>query len=212
MNSGTIVEAFGLTKEEAIKRALRELKAVHEEVAVETVEETPTHAIVRATLKERKKSILEIQRILQTAASAICEKATVNLASVDDHEVRFNIGGGDLALLIGGHAITLEALQTLASEIFKKMNEQRHLIVDVGNYRRRRVLYWRKEVKRWLESLVTTGKEFASGPINRDDRELVYELLRDYPGVDFRTVGEERDRHVIVFLKEGVPHAPPEPN
>lgn len=209
MTAESVVEAIGLTKGEAVKRALRELKAVPEEAAIEVIEETPAHAIVRATLKERKRSVLEVHRILQAIAAAISDKATVNLGLVNEKEVRFNVAGGDLALLIGAHAATLEALQTLASEIFKKLHEHRELVVDVGNYRRRRLLFWRKEVKQWLETLVATGGEFASKPISKEDRELVYELLKEYPGVDFRTIGGERDRRVIVFLKEGVSHAPP---
>lgn len=209
MSADSIVEAIGLTREEAVRRALRELKAVPEEATVEVVEETPAHAIVRATLKERKHSVVELQRVLQAIATSISEKATVNLGAVSEKEVRLNIAGGDLALLIGGHASTLEALQTLASEMFKKLHDHREVVVDVGNYRRRRVLFWRREIKTWLESLVASGKEYASKPIGKEDRELVYELLKEYPGVDFRTIGGERDRRVIVFLKEGVPHAPP---
>ena len=208
MNVGTVVEAIGLTREEAIGRALRELKATPEEVTVEVAEEIPAHTIVRATLKERKKSVQETLRVLECIAKTICPKAMVGLASVDEKEVRFNVSVGDLALLIGGHASTLEAIQTLTMEVFKRLQYHRTLVVDIGNYRRRRVLLWKKEVKGWLETLVSTGKDFVSNPLNREDRELIYELLRECPGVEFRTIGDERDRRIIVFLKEGTPNAP----
>lgn len=201
MEKEECVEAIGVTKEEALQRALRELKAVRSEVMVEVLEETPHHTIIKATLKERQKSLEITRAFLQKIVESITPSGEVKVASVDENEVRYNVVGENLGLLIGKRALTLDAIQLLAEEVFKKLNERRRILLDVGNYRRRRKILLRKELQESVQSVLHTGKEVVLDSLSREDREMVYEMLKEFPDVDSRTIGDVNNRKIILFRK-----------
>jgi len=196
------VEAIGVTKEEALQRALRELKAVRSEVAVEVLEENPHHTIIKVTLKERQKSLEIARAFLQKIVESITPSVEVKVASVDEKEVRYNVVGENLGLLIGKRALTLDAVQLLAEEIFKKLNERRRVLLDVGNYRLRRKFLLRKELQESVQTVLQKGKEVVLDSLSREDREMVYEMLKEFPDVDSRTIGDMNNRKIILFKKE----------
>ena len=117
----------------------------------------------------------------------------------DEGEIILDVVGGDLALLIGRHGRTLDALQALVSAITnKKLGFRYPVIVDVEGYRHRR--------RQKLEEIALRSADRASRqhgavrmrPMTAYERRVVHVALRDDQRVSTHSEGEEPFRMVVV--------------
>ncbi len=196
------VEAYGRTREEALERLLRELKATADEVEVEVLREARDFLILRGVLKRRKKSIQEIENLLKAIVQVLAPEGEIRLSEVTDELVYFNIFGEQLGGLIGRKGNTLRAIQCLISESFSRMQENRKIVVDVGFYQKKRWHQLKKEVHQAIEIVRTTGKEIVLEPMDWEERTWVYEYVKQFPDMDTRTIGKETSRQIILFRRE----------
>ncbi len=157
------VEASGSTVEEAIEAALKALGASREEVEIEILSRGKQGFLgiggqpvrVRATRKQaaaerprapRKPKEYETLReegavaveFLRGLLPLMGFDATVEAAVVSG-EVRVDVVGEDVGLLIGKGGQNLEALQTLTvAAVERRLQRRPWVVVDVDGYRRRR--------------------------------------------------------------------------
>lgn len=204
--SYSVVEAIGATEEEAARRALRELKALPEEVSLEIKKQTDGTYYARATLKHRRESLVLVEEFLAEAIRALLPEsgAWFVLTDVTERLVRYNIVADQaekLGGIIGKRGATLLAVQTIGREIFAKKRDRRRLIIDAGNYFRKRELALRELFQKGVASVLQEKKELDLGAFPREDRHLIYEWARVTPEIDLRTVGPEGDRHIIILPK-----------
>ena len=200
----TVVEAVGTTEKEAAHRALRELKALPDEVDLLIQRQPDGTYYARATLKVRKQSLVLVEAFLEEILRVLLPEANarVVLTDVTENLVRYNVScdkSEQLGALIGKHGATLRAIQVIAREIFSKKQDKRKVIVDAGNYFRKREQSLRELFESRVSAALEENKEQDLGPLPREDRELIYEWARVTPGVDIRTVGPENDRHIIIL-------------
>ncbi len=129
------------------------------------------------------------------------------LPPVDEKDrqlVSVEIEGRDLSILIGRRSETLNALQYISSLIIAKENgEWVPLMIDVQGYRERRERQLRVLARRMAEQVVHTGRRQNLEPMPANERRLIYLELRDHESVATESVGEEPNRKVTIFLKEG---------
>jgi spoIIIJ-associated protein len=202
----TVVEAVGGTEKEAAHRALRELKALPEEVDLVVQERGDGTYYARATLKERKESLAVVEGFLDAVIQVVVPEAGAwfVLTDVTEHFVRYNIvsdKSDKLGSLIGRHGATLHAVQVIARELFAKKQDRRRVVVDAGNYLRKREQTLREFFQKRVAAALEQKKEQDLGALPRDERELIYDWARVTPEVDLRTVGPEHDRHIIILPK-----------
>ena len=113
--------------------------------------------------------------------------------------VRVNINGDDLSYLIGRQAETLNALQYISSLIInKEIGRSVHLIVDVEGYRLRRENQLRQLARRMADQAVSTGRRQVLEPMPANERRIVHIELRDNPGVETESIGEDPRRKVTI--------------
>ncbi|MBM6814863.1 KH domain-containing protein [Olsenella uli] len=117
----------------------------------------------------------------------------------EDGELILDVNGGDLAVLIGRHGRTLDALQTvLTSLLSSHIKFYYPVVVDIEGYKSRR--------RNKLEDIARSAAERAKrrhgkvslAPMNAYERRLVHLALREDDGVVTHSEGEEPDRHVVV--------------
>lgn len=127
------------------------------------------------------------------------DRVTVDEYEGDEGELILDISGGDLAVLIGRHGRTLDALQMVVSSFMSnRMHFHYPLMVDVEGYKTRR--------KEKLESLARSAaarvkRQHAAvklSPMNAYERRIVHLALLDDVDVTTHSEGEDPDRRVVI--------------
>ena len=105
----------------------------------------------------------------------------------------------DMALLIGRHGQTLEAIQELARMAVGRHLDQRiRVIVDVEDYRKRREAQLEERAREGAERVATEGGEEELEPMNPYERKLVHDAVAEVPDVETSSRGVEPSRFVVI--------------
>ena len=116
-----------------------------------------------------------------------------------DEEISARVEGEDLGLLIGRRGQTIDAVQLLCYRVaFRGRGERKRVSVDAAGYRERRRETVERQAERAAERALETGKEIELEPMSPTERKIVHDALKDRPGLETFSEGEEPDRCVIV--------------
>lgn len=127
------------------------------------------------------------------------DKISIDEYEGDEGELILDITGGDLAVLIGRHGRTLDALQmVVAALVSSALKFHYPVVVDVEGYKNRR-----KEKLRGLARSAAARAKRQHGkvtlpPMNAYERRLVHLALVDDDGVTTHSEGEDPSRRVVV--------------
>lgn len=124
---------------------------------------------------------------------------TIDEYEGDEGELILDITGNDLAVLIGRHGRTLDAIQFLVSAITVRTIGFRYpVIIDVESYKTRQ--------RQKLEALAASTANKASSqnrsirmrPMTPYERRIIHVALRNDNRVETASEGEGTARHVVV--------------
>ena len=105
----------------------------------------------------------------------------------------------DMALLIGRHGQTLDAIQELArTAVGRRLDDRIRVLIDVGDYRKRaedRLVDHAREV---AERVDRTGEEEHLEPMNAYERKLVHDVVADFDSLESVSEGADPDRFVVI--------------
>ena len=105
----------------------------------------------------------------------------------------------DLALLIGRHGQTLEAIQEITRMVVGRRLDQRvRVIVDVEDYRKRRDDRLEDRARDLAHRALESGRDQELEPMNAYERKLVHDVVAEIEGVGSSSYGEGADRHVVI--------------
>lgn len=119
----------------------------------------------------------------------------------EDRVVRFNITGENLNDLIGHHGDCMMALSYIMSLVCKNENKKR-VVLDVENYRQKRVESLTALAKRTADKVAKSGRYFKFEPMEASERRILHLALQEDDRVTTLSKGEEPRRYLIVFPKE----------
>jgi spoIIIJ-associated protein len=101
----------------------------------------------------------------------------------------------DMALLIGRHGQTLDAIQELTRMVVAQRTGLRpRVIVDVEDYRKRQRARLAAQAKDVARRVVRTGSEEELEPMNSFERKIVHDAVASVPGAESVSRGEDPDR------------------
>ena len=214
------VEATGETVGEAKWAALRELDQRvpgldRERVQFQVVSEgergllgvgfTPAHVI--ASVETQPGSVADSTPNDETrAALEIVERVVAGIgadvtpiARANETGVTVTCSGADVALFIGKHGQTIDAIQYLANAITRARGGTHEIVVDAAGYRARRSATLENLARRTAQRAAATGRRVAMEPMTPVERKIVHEALKDDPEVETASEGSEPNRFVVVF-------------
>ena len=117
-------------------------------------------------------------------------------------QLRMQMTGEGMSLLIGRRGETLDALQYLTSlNINRGREEYLRVSIDTENYRAKREEALRKLAIRMAGRAKKSGRRVALEPMNPYERRILHSALQDDPDVTTHSEGEEPYRRVIITLK-----------
>jgi spoIIIJ-associated protein len=221
------IERSAQSVEEAVEAALAELGASEQEVLVQIVQEPRSgflgvggqEAIVRVRLKGAGAAASDDAEELNEQAdvgAGFLEGLLERLGLEADVEPALRDGtmyldvlgvvgddeeqsDDDMALLIGRHGQTLDAIQELTRMVVAQRTGLRpRVIVDVEDYRKRQRARLVAQAKDVARRVVRTGSEEELEPMNSFERKIVHDAVATVPGAESVSRGEDPDRRVVV--------------
>jgi len=104
--------------------------------------------------------------------------------------------------LIGYRGNTINAFQVLATAIANKHSTSKIIvIVDVGEYRERRVKTLEELAEKISQRVINTKKSITLDPMTAYERKIIHTKLQDNDKVKTFSKGEEPHRRVVITLK-----------
>jgi spoIIIJ-associated protein len=124
-------------------------------------------------------------------------------AITDDRHLLLSVHGQNLSALIGRRGDTLENIQYLLRlMVNQKMHRWLNIVVDVEDYRAKRVDHLTHLALRMADQVAETGRSFALEPMPPNERRIVHLALRDHPQVFTESTGDADRRKVNIFPKK----------
>lgn len=149
----------------------------------------------------------ELDFVADTAISALKDilkyfnvgEVTIDEYEGDDGELILDITGDDLAVLIGRHGRTLDALQFLISVITVRIIGFRYpIVVDVEGYKSRQRQKLESLARSSAKKAAATHRSVKLRPMTPYERRIIHIALRDDTRVETASEGEGSERHVVV--------------
>ena len=149
----------------------------------------------------------ELDAIADTAIAALQDilkyfnvgEVTIDEYEGDEGELILDITGDDLAILIGRHGRTLDALQFVVSAITVRLMGFRYpVIVDVEGYKSRQREKLESIARSTANKAASQHRSVKMRPMTPYERRIVHIALRDDDRVDTASEDEGSARHVVV--------------
>ena len=139
-----------------------------------------------------------VASVLAEVVEALDLEAKVSVEESEE-EIAARIDGEDVGVLIGRRGQTIDAVQLLCYRIaFRGRGDRKRVSVDASGYRERRREAIERQADRAAERALETGKEIEIEPMSPSERKVAHDRLKDRPGVETFSEGEEPERCVIV--------------
>lgn len=151
----------------------------------------------------------ELDEIADTAIEVLrgilaffdAEEAEIEEYEGDDMELIFDVVGDNLAMLIGRHGRTLDALQYLVSAIVSKRIGQHYpVVVDVEGYVNRRKQKLVSIAKSSAARVIRQKRSVRLRPMSPYERRIVHMALKGDTRVRTESEGVDPNRQVVIHL------------
>ena len=126
-------------------------------------------------------------------------------ATHDDDVIELSIPSTHMnGFLIGQRGDTMRSLQYMVSNALKCQGYKYYRVnVDIADYKKHRADRLAEQVKGWAEGVKKSGEPKELQPMNAADRRIVHQVASEY-GLDTESIGEGRDRRVVIMPSDGV--------
>ena len=194
----------GKTIEDAKIKALEDLKINEEDLTIKVLEEKTS-----LLKKIAKIEVITFNDILTYIKETISE--ILKLMGVDvkfeirrrEKTISIKLFSDNNAILIGKNGRTIEALQTIIRQIISsEIDEKISIVLDVENYKEKRVKNIEYLAKKTAREVAKTKVEAKLDSMNSYERRIVHSILADDKFVYTESIGEEPNRCVVIKLKE----------
>jgi spoIIIJ-associated protein len=139
-----------------------------------------------------------VRELLEQVAGGVGVEAEVRVEQTEEG-VSAEFVGDDLALLIGHHGQTIDAIQHLAYRIaFRRCGEPIRVVVDAAGYRERRAVALRAAADQAAEAAIHDGRPVSLEAMTALERKVVHEHLKGRHDVETYSEGQEPDRRLVV--------------
>lgn len=195
---------IGKTKEEAISNALIDLNAKQDEVIIIEKETKKTLFNKKVEVFAITKSELnkEIKDFLYKTVKDMGFDCNIE-TKTRDTQLIYNIISSTSSVLIGKNGKTIDAIQTLASQMVStKYNTFYKFTVDVNDYKSQRKSRLEKLAKYTAKDVAKSKQPVSLEPMNSYERRIIHNVLTNSKDVITQSEGEEPNRYVVIKPKE----------
>jgi spoIIIJ-associated protein len=139
-----------------------------------------------------------VQELLERIVAGVGVDASVHVQE-DDDEVRADLEGDDLGLLIGRRGQMIDAIQHIAYRVAcRGATDRKRVVVDAAGYRERRAVALRAAADQAADAAVHDRRPVTLEAMTALERKVVHEHLKGRHDVETYSEGEEPDRRLVV--------------
>lgn len=143
------------------------------------------------------------KEFLEGLLSSMNITAEVSVKELDEETVELSVNADpptELGVLVGPRGTTLQALQEVTRTVVQAKSPSRtdRILVDVAQYRERRVAALGRFAQKVADDVIETGEERALEPMSAADRKAIHDALSENSAVVTRSEGEDPRRFVVV--------------
>lgn len=194
------------TKEEALNKCLNELGAKEEDLYIIESE------IETGKLFKTKKYKLEviskenIKKYVREYIDTISKLMNINIQSeinINNMIISILLVSDNNSILIGKEGRTLNSIQTLLRQsINNHTGFNIKVVVDVSNYKTKKMKYFEKDIKNICKEILKTHIDVKLDSMNSYKRRIVHNIANKYDRLETKSEGIEPNRYVIISYKE----------
>jgi spoIIIJ-associated protein len=142
------------------------------------------------------------QRFLFDVTRLMNVTVSVDAFVDDEGNVKVDMFGDTLGILIGRRGETLDALQYLTSlYVNRGQDDYTRVTIDTENYRAKREEALTRLANRMANRAIKTGRKVVLEPMNPYERRILHSALQQNEAVTTHSEGDEPNRHVVITLK-----------
>lgn len=143
--------------------------------------------------------LIEAKRFLEDILAAMQVSAEVKESMEGTSEIRLQVYGENLGLLIGKGGEILSSLSLIVHTAVNKNKDPKiPVYVDVQDYRRRKEEKLVEIAKNIGDKVAHTGRDFTMDAMAPRERRIVHVALKDDKRVITESVGEGANRRVVI--------------
>lgn len=200
-----ITEYEAKTKEEALEKCLNELNCKKEDLFLrsEYIEGKLFKGSKYIVYALKKDDILKFIKsyIYQFSKLIHIDIESEILIKEDTYQV--TLVSDQNAILIGKEGRTLNALQLLIKQAIKKETQLNlKLNIDASNYKLKKLKGIERQIKIIAKEVLDSKIDVSLDPMNSYERRLVHSLIGEYKNLTTESIGEGKERHVIIKYVE----------
>ena len=139
-----------------------------------------------------------VRAMLERIVDELDVDASVEVTENSD-EILGQVLGDDVGLIIGRRGQTIDAVQLLCYRAaFRGRQDRKRVTVDAAGYRERRRETVERQADRAADRALKSGNEIELEPMTPNERRVVHQHLKERPGIETFSEGEEPERCVVV--------------
>ena len=106
-------------------------------------------------------------------------------------------------IMIGKDGKTLNAIQIVLRQYMSELNKfGLRIIVDIGNYKNKKLKNLEYEVKKICEEVLKTKVEVKLDPMNSYERRKVHSIVSEFDSLESVSYGEDPNRYTVIRFKD----------
>lgn len=194
----------GKNKEEAKNKALSELNTTEDNLIIKILEEK--QGLLKKNVKIEVINVNDLIDYLKDSIKEITDlmKIKVNLeVRRRENNINITIFSNNNSILIGKNGKNIQAFQNIIRQMIpNKINEEYKIIIDVENYKERKIHNIERIAKQVAKEVASTKLESKLESMNSFERRAVHNILANNKYVYTESFGEEPNRYVIIKPKK----------
>lgn len=156
---------------------------------------------VKAEVTLNLDPVEEGKRYILQLLNDLCLDGCVEVITTKQ-SVTFNIDSNNNGMIIGREGKTLQAIQTLTSQVVNQYTKT-HLkvLVDINGYKHKqnqKIEYFAKKI---ANEVLQTKIDAKLDPMNSYDRRLIHQVLSDWKHIKTVSEGIDPNRYIIIKYK-----------
>lgn len=191
----------GKTEEEVFEQSLKELTVKKEDCLYQiTMEQSKLFKTKKyqLTVLLKKDVVAFIKDYFETLSNNMNVEITPTITS-EENNFHIDLNTSANHVLIGKEGKNLHALLTLLRQALRVVNDfDVHVSLDIADYRKKQLEEMEKEVKKIAEEVLESGIEASLDPMNSYERRHIHSIVATIPGLATKSVGEGRERHIVI--------------
>ena len=148
----------------------------------------------------------EIIKEIRQFINELAKKMNIEINSeikIENENINVLLVTDNNKIMIGKDGKTLNAIQIILRQSMNELTKfGLRIIVDVGNYKNKRLKNLEREVKKICHEVLKTKVEVKLDPMNSYERRKVHSIVSEFPELESISYGEDPNRYTVVKFKD----------